>query len=221
MAIPRTALSPPSVYIAMYASASAVLLITALASIAGDIRPAFFCRDAMATLEAHPLTGLQSNLGVLVWCATAAICLFSRRLLGPGRGDAGLFLLCFGLFTALLTLDDLFLIHEDLLHRYLGSWAYGKALYLLYALFMGGALIRFRSLVARSEYVLLLLALLFFAAALGVEAFDDLWLSPWRIFWEDGFKLTGILTWCGYLTRTCLQLLGRGNRERGTVRGEG
>ncbi len=58
MLIPRTALPPLPVFAAIYAPAFAILLLTALASIFGEIQPAFFCRDAMATLEAHPLTGV-------------------------------------------------------------------------------------------------------------------------------------------------------------------
>lgn len=220
MLIPRTALPPLPVFAAIYAPAFAILLLTALASIFGEIQPAFFCRDAMATLEAHPLTGVQSNIGVLIWCATAAVCLFSHGILrydcGAGGGESSFFL-CSGLFTALLAIDDLFLVHEDLLHRYLGSWAYGKALYVVYGLFMVWYVVRFRSMLARSEYGLLVVALLVFGAALAIDYFDDIWGSPWRIFWEDGFKLTGIMTWCGYLTRVCFQAIGKrlGREVRG------
>ncbi|WP_041532271.1 hypothetical protein [Pelobacter propionicus] len=222
MLIPRTALPPLPVCAAICAPAFAILLCTALASILGEIQPAFFCRDAMATLEAHPLTGVQSNIGVLIWCATAAVCIFSHGILryecGVGDGESSFFL-CSGLFTALLALDDLFLVHDDLLHRYLGSWAYGKALYVAYGLFMVWYVVRFQNLLLRSEYVLLLVALLFFGTALVIDFFDDLWISPWRIFWEDGFKLTGIITWCGYLTRACFQAIRSRLKAEGGVGG--
>jgi hypothetical protein len=219
MLIPRTALPPLPVCAAIYAPAFAILLFTALASIFGEIQPEFFCRDAMATLKAHPLTGVQSNIGVLIWCATAAVCIFSHGVLrhgGAGGGDCSFFL-CSGLFTALLAIDDLFLVHEDLLHRYLGSWTYGKGLYVAYGLFIVWYVVRFRSMVARSEYALLLVALLLFGAALAIDFFDDIWISPWRIFWEDGFKLMGIMTWCGYLTRACFQAIGSRLKAGGGV----
>jgi len=36
-----------------------------------------------------------------------------------------------------------------------------------------------------------------------VDAFQERWSSPWRILFEDGFKLLGIVSWSSYLIRTC------------------
>ena len=50
----------------------AVLLFasTALVTLRTGIDPSFFVRDPSSTLGGHPLTGMQSHLGVLAWWAT-------------------------------------------------------------------------------------------------------------------------------------------------------
>jgi len=198
-----------AVFAVIYGPTLIILLFIAVASVCGNIEPAFFCRDPTATLHAHPLTGMQSNISVLAWCVTTTVCIFSHvvlRFRASATTEASFFLWA-GLLTFMITIDDLFLIHEDLLHRYFGSWIYGKLLYICYALFSAWFLIRFRRIIIHSEFLMLLLAYLFFAAALMIDIFDERWLSPWRIFFEDGFKLLGIVSWGGYLIRLCFRAI--------------
>lgn len=34
-------------------------------------------RDPVSLMDVHPFTGILSNLGILLWCMSASICLFS------------------------------------------------------------------------------------------------------------------------------------------------
>ena len=187
----------------VFAPALLLLACTMMACFGAGLPPAFFCRDPMATMDGHPLTGVQSTVGVLVWCGAAAICLFSGATL-RGAGDSRTmrrFFACSGAITLMLALDDLFLVHDDLAERYLRLGE--KPVLLVYAALVGGYVISFRRVILGSDCTLLVLAFLFFGLSLAVDFFQRRWLSPWRIFAEDGCKLLGIVSWSGYLVRTC------------------
>jgi len=69
----------------------------------------------------NPFLGFVSNLGVLVWCASAAVCLFSWAVL-RNRVDARIFasfVFYAGLLSALLLVDDFFELHELVFPKYL------------------------------------------------------------------------------------------------------
>jgi hypothetical protein len=140
------------------------------------------------------------------------VCFFAAAVLShtSDGGSSRRFLWSAGLLSLVLSLDDLFQFHEDLAPRYLGIddklvvGAYGAGL--LVFLFAS------REQILRSEFPLLATALFFFAASNGVDLLQDSWPSPWRIFFEDGFKLLGIAAWTGYFTHTAL------DRVRATMR---
>jgi hypothetical protein len=201
----------------IYLPVLATFALTALASAYADVPISLFLRDATATLDGHPLTGMQSNLGVLVWAA-AAICVFSSVILWqhqPFDKTLSAFFLWSGVITAVLLLDDLFLFHDDLAYRYLGLdekvilVGYGLAIMLYGAIF--------RQTILSSKYSLLLIAGVFFSLSIVIDFFLDKWESPWRIFLEDGFKLLGIASWSGYFIRTCFQAVGLPDRYNAEV----
>jgi len=98
-------------------------------------------RDLAQTCD-YPLgVGLLSNLGYLLWAGSAAIALFtvfSGLAAAAGRRVREL-LLCGGVFSLLLCLDDMFLLHD----KYIGV----DFLYITYAIFAALILFRFRDLV--------------------------------------------------------------------------
>ena len=90
----------------------------------------------------HFYYGFISNLGVMLWTAAAAVCLFASLLLfrANRRSEDATFLLAAGVFTGWLALDDLFMIHEDVLPWFgvpqvvtYGAYAAIAALYFLYS----------------------------------------------------------------------------------------
>lgn len=102
---------------------TAVLVAIAAADLLGGypILPLF--NDPATHSGTHPLVGALSNLGVLLWWTSASIWLFTAALL-RGREDrrfACQFALVSGMLTAYLGLDDLYLLHDELLPDYLGA----------------------------------------------------------------------------------------------------
>ena len=177
------------------------LLLLLAVTVQEVVPPVFLLRDPANVADYPFYIGLLSNIGVLLWGASAAICLFTARAI-RGRVEAA-YLAAAGLLTTLLTVDDLFLLHEDALPIYLhiperlvlGSYVVLTLVFLL----------RFARLILRTDYLPLLFALGFFA----VSAVVDVWFSrqSWAFWVEDGLKLLGIVSWLMYFTRICLQLL--------------
>ena len=186
---------------ALYLPAVGVLGLAALASVCLNVRMAKLMQDPLAIYHRHPLFGALSNLGVLLWCAAAATCLYAAALL-RGRGDrrAQRFLLFSGLFTSVLALDDLFQVHEDLLERYLGigeSVAFFLATYgVLFVLYLAVC----RRAILETDWSLLALAMVFFAVSQALDSFH-VDIGRWTLLLEDGMKFFGIVSWFGYHVR--------------------
>jgi hypothetical protein len=199
---------------AVYGSALLLVAVPPLVSASADVPVGVLLRDPTTTLRGHPLTGLQSNIGVLIWWAGASVCLFCAVALRRAQGHGGLrsFLLWSGVITAVLAGDDLFLIHEELAPRYLQldeKWVVAT-----YGVAVAWYLVTFRSVILDSEYLLLLAALLFLGSSVLVdELVEHKWLSPWRIVVEDGLKLLGIVSWTAYLVSVSLRALATASAE--------
>jgi hypothetical protein len=167
-------------------------------------------REPAATANLHPLTGLVSNLGVLLWCTTSSICVFAGLLVrrhGDLSGTANL-LLSAGCLSGYLMLDDAFQIHEDLAARYFGI----GEMYVYAALGLAAFwyLIRYRKLIVRTDIRLLALAIAFFSVSVAIDALFEPWLHGFgqgRILLEDGTKWIGICAWCGYHVQVAFESL--------------
>lgn len=195
------------VFAVIYFPVLALFAFTFLVSVSTDIPIGFFLRDPTVTLKGHPLTGLQSNLGVLVWGAAAAICLFGSAVLkrAAGGGNLASFFFWSGAITAVLMLDDFFLFHDDLAIQYLKL----DEKIVLFGYFLAVALYfaRFRKIILGSNFTLLFTAIVFFSLSISIDFILEKWESPWRIFLEDGFKLLGIVSWSSYFILSCFDKL--------------
>ncbi|MCP3952590.1 MAG: hypothetical protein GY697_10305, partial [Desulfobacterales bacterium] len=134
----------------------------------------------------------------------ATICLYSWSILrySPGAKENAAFLLYSGLVTTILLLDDFFLLHEELFPLYLGMSE--KIFYVGYAGLILYGMVKFKRCTLKTEYVLLLIALLFFGLSVVTDSFQhhlEVFAGDWRILFEDGFKLLGIVSWLGYFFR--------------------
>jgi hypothetical protein len=197
-------------------SGAAMLVLASMLVISrlGGLTPGALSRDVAATAIAHPLNGLQSNIGVLLWWGAASVALFGWWAAWRRRGiDEHRHLLWFGLLTAVLAADDLLQIHEAIAPRYFGLGeqqlllAYGLAVVLIV---LGHA----RRILASRGMLLLLAGLGCFALSVVIDQFQHHWTSEWRVFLEDGFKLLGIANWSAYLMLEALDALRPGSAER-------
>jgi hypothetical protein len=160
-------------------------------------------RDPAAVGGLPVYTGYLSQIGILLWSAAAAVCLFSAASIknGPSSRDFRSFLVCSGLLTLLLGVDDTFLLHEEVFPRA------GIPEKLVFASYAGIAclyLVRFWDKVLQTEFLLLAFALSLFGFSVTMDAWipfahsnssdDDL-----LYLLEDGAKPTGVLSWFAYL----------------------
>lgn len=157
-----------------------------------------FSADLAAIYGAHPFEGMISYIGIMLWCATAAVCIFSYAILRP-RSTRTRFLLAAGLLSLLLFLDDLFQLHEAIIPWYLKIPE--TYIYAAYGALFSGWLFYFRKQIFNTEFGYLILAFLL----LGCSVLGDLLLPQegQAYLIGDGLKLLGIVTWFFYFIRVC------------------
>jgi len=178
----------------LYLPVLALLFIVVIAARYTHTSVSSLTRDMAAIAHVHPLIGVVSNVGILLWCATAAICLFGRSLLRErGMYAEASFLLWAGLLTAVLLVDDLFMIHEYIapVHFRVNE----KVVLAAHACMAGAYLWSQRRLILASNYQLLAAAMALFAASILVDITNA---HGWWSLGEDAFKVLGIASWFGY-----------------------
>lgn len=148
--------------------------------------------DPALTFGENPLTGFLSNIGVLFWCATVAILAFSSVLAGKmNHKKEMLFLLSSGVITAILMLDDLFMVHDYLFYS-IGWNQY--VMYTIYlVLFILYFLYYFKFLRKLPFRFLLIAAFFFLGSSVGMDIIFET--TNMEYFVEDSFKFTGIVSW--------------------------
>ncbi len=163
-------------------------------------------RDPVAVIRAPFYTGILSNLGILLWCASAAISLFCAALVGRLGRDRKQqsFLFWSGAFIILLLLDDLFLLHEVVFPYYFGLRE--RYVILLYGFCMVAYLVRFWRTMLNTDFLIFFCAGGLFTLSLAVDKLPEDILPLHHIF-EDGSKFLGIASWLLYLVRTSFQLV--------------
>ncbi|NJR49600.1 MAG: hypothetical protein HC780_08505 [Leptolyngbyaceae cyanobacterium CSU_1_3] len=117
-------------------------------------------RDPHIIVSAPLYTGFLSQIGIFFWSASAAICILTAKLLSRRPEDLKIkrFLIVSGILTLVLGFDDAFLLHEGI-SPYLGISE--KAIFASYGGFVLFYILRFYSIILKTEYVLLGLALSF------------------------------------------------------------
>jgi hypothetical protein len=92
------------------------LLMTSLVALLNlffDIPLGYLTRDISDVTPASFYVGFLSSLGIMLWSASAAICLLGASAMHRIHHQTFIFLLCSGLLCVMLTLDDAFLFHEE------------------------------------------------------------------------------------------------------------
>lgn len=180
------------------------VLLVALASSWLAIEVRILTQDATALAKVHPLAGVLSSLGILVWWTSASLWLFCAAVhRREGEQRLARFCLSSALLSGYLALDDLFQIHESLAPVYLGIPE--GAVYGLLGLAVAAYLLSFRDQLLNRRGLLLLGALGLLAASVGVDGLERwLWrLGHWTYLLEDGLKWMGIVSWCAFCVAWC------------------
>jgi hypothetical protein len=162
-------------------------------------------RDAVAVTDTHLYVGALSTTGIMLWAATAGICLLGAGILSglPQHRSAAWFLLAAGALTAMLGFDDAFLLHERVFPTHFGLPQ--KGVYLVYISMVLGFLLFFFRRILRTDYVLLGMSLLFMALSVGMDEFIPY--SRFETFVEDSCKFVGIVFWLTYFGWTANKLV--------------
>jgi hypothetical protein len=199
--------------IVTYAFSIALLFSAVGVSILKGIPFIKFTRDPAALGFIHPLWGVLSNIGVLIWCSVTTICFFSYVLLRRNSGTRiqSSFLFYSGVLTLTLLLDDFFQFHDYIFLVYLHIPEY--VIYLLYVGLTLFIVIRFYRLILTTEYFLLLIAFLLFGVSMVIDLLTE---EPalLRVLAEDGSKFIGIVSWCLYYSRLAMSLLANNHGEQ-------
>ncbi|MGD2183659.1 hypothetical protein [Lusitaniella coriacea] len=186
-----------------YALIFGVLASSAILSTYYDIPFEKLTRDPTAIIGVNPFVGFFSNIGILFWCSTSAICLFSSMIYRRNIRKKRLqFLISSGVLTLFLLLDDLFLLHERIFPGYLNISE--EIVYVGYLSIVSLYFFKFRKEIIKTEYALLLVACGLFALSISVDLYPSFLSQNWEFLVEDGFKLLGIVTWFIFFVRTCL-----------------
>jgi hypothetical protein len=210
-------------------SCGALLLLQLLLLMAAGIQQTVpverLFRDTIAVAEEYPgcchlYDGLFSNLGVLIWWATAAIAGFTAVVLYSlfKNSPKAIAFAAAGALTGWLALDDLFMIHEGVFPVF-GLPQY--ATYLIYAALAAAyVLYAFRDVVCAAP-VMCLGAFAFFGASVLIDVFADHHLGAisdflhanarMELLLDDGFKFLGVGLWF------CLHLFAATNAIRMNV----
>ena len=155
-------------------------------------------RDPTALGQLPAYYGFLSQIGIFFWSASAAVCLFCLFILSERKSDENLkrFLLVSALLTSVLGLDDVFTLHESVFPGLGIPQNLVLASYVAFAIIY---LVRFYSIILETEYVLLAMALLFFAVSVGLDVWEPRGID--RYIFEDGAKLVGQVSWLAYFFR--------------------
>jgi hypothetical protein len=182
-----------AIIVAVIPSLIVYVLAINLSAMAG-IKGILVIRDLAQTCDSALGIGLISNLGYLLWIATAAIALFTAYGT-PTNSQHKLkeLLLCGGWFSFILCIDDMFLLHD----RYIGQ----TFLYVVYAIFAFLIAFRFREQLLKNGGEMFILAATLLALSVLTDKFqhDFVYIlpikyEPLQIF-EEGVKFIGISSW--------------------------
>ena len=157
-----------------------------------NIKLSLVVRDLAQTCGYPIGVGMISNIGILLWGATASICFFTTFLEGINKESSKLLQLG-GIFSSLLCIDDFFLLHD----RYVGP-DFLNLTYLAISIFL---LVRFRRILKIIGLFNLLISILF----LGLSVFFDgviqqIFNQSYELtqLIEEGFKFIGIACWLNF-----------------------
>jgi hypothetical protein len=199
--------SKPLLLVFIHVIVICFLIATVTLAFQQNVSLAYMTRDPSVTMGAEPYIGIVSNIGILFWCVTAVICLFSAAILVRYKSQrtATIYLLCSGGISLLFLFDDLLMIHEAVIPNLLGISE--KGVFLGYGGILFAYFVTFWRLIFATNPLFLGLALGFFGLSIMIDVLD----LPGDVIYmlEDSAKFTGIVNWCVYYTSAALTAVRR------------
>jgi len=149
--------------------------------------------------------GFVSTLGIMLWVATAAVCLFCALIFFAKNQSAALlmFSLTAGLLTGWLALDDAFLLHENVLPNLGVPQNVVLGIYVVLTLAYIGTSWR---VIVENDYWLLVMGASAFVASLAIDTILKS-LDPVLVQIEDSAKFFGIFCWASFHVTTLAKSL--------------
>lgn len=181
------------------------LLFAIYAATRKDIPLDYLTKDPTAIMKAPFYLGFFSNLGIIIWSCAFCSCFFTASRIMNVRylQQDFFFMIISGFVTLLLTLDDLYQLHEYVFPHYFSIPENAILLTYLNIFLLWG--LRFRKRMLQSDFLVLGLAFFF----LGMSTIIKLvpLPIPQDTFMKDAFKLFGSVTWFIYFFRTGNEIL--------------
>tara|TARA_Y100001968_G_scaffold284729_1_gene284227 strand:- start:488 stop:1096 length:609 start_codon:yes stop_codon:yes gene_type:complete len=177
------------------------LSILALSSSFG-IESILVIRDLAQTCGYPIGVGLISNLGILIWTASASITLFTSLSGLIEKREKSNFLFLGGILTCILCIDDFFLLHD----RYIGP----DFLYITYSILGIYILIKFRKLILDIDFLPFIISVFFLALSIIFDKFiQQLFANNYTNIqiMEEGFKFIGIVCWMNFWWKASIKSL--------------
>ncbi len=200
----------------LYIPIAALLLgLTLLASQIPEFKIQNILKDVAAIGKLPFYSGAISQLGLLIWSATTALCFFSffvLRKIDPSRKDTLNFLLFAGFLSGYLTLDDTYMLHEVFFPDALTFLpSADKVVIILVGIATLSFLYFNRREILRNEFGVLSLALMLFGLSVTLDVipsrfYENIYaLEKIEYILEDGAKFAAIVTWYVFFARYCYQ----------------
>jgi hypothetical protein len=190
------------VVVAAASAAVAVLLVVVFFRRVFGVEYRALLQDPASYVDFPRYIGAVSYGGVIAWFFAACTALFAASLIGLSSAR-GRFLLAFGLASAWLGIDDLFLVHESVGRLITGTEAGEDAVFAAYVVGMAALLWWTRDTLASSPVLVLVASGVFFGLSIVVDR-PDLYLRA-HFLVEDGLKFIGIVLWGAYGWITALR----------------
>lgn len=160
-------------------------------------------KDPAQVVGYAPYIGMLSHFAVLLWFASAVICLFTEIILRKSGATLRprLFFLASGILSLTLALDDLFLFHDVILVKMLGIRE--SFFYLIYLVTIILYVLVFLRDIHQKEYILFWISFLLLFYSRGFR-----FLLPFLREYEtpgDMLKFFGIVFWLAFFYRAASQ----------------
>jgi len=175
----------------------------------------FFLEDPAALVKLPVGTGMIAVLGVSIWVSCGFLGMFASSLT---LGRVRVSLLTLSLFCLWLGIDDLLLLHEDVVPRLFFEeerWRFWVEVTMFgsYGLALGAWILVFRKNFSPLHWSFLLASLLLFASSIGLDMARGLHVfDPWSrmvkdedyaILVEDSPKFLGLFCWALFFWHYC------------------